>query len=888
MCKRFFALLLCLNAYGLCFSQVVTNIFGDTILACSVTPQLDSSLRNCVTTPPFLAYAEQSCFAPIDRLLARSICMMRLSEMIRLPEPGCIPAGQTPQQVNPLYNVDDYVANIRMLVEMKASFVLWAGHRWGNDVWLTDYSNFCGFPESIRQTVCDINAAFDCDSLRRPIIQGCMYEHVDGPIYTLDTVYVPDTMIVVDTSTAGIDYVRIPEAVIEAFRNDPAITGDTVLRNYYFYPNNRPNDTLFFHFFNIVIPGTETPDVTRIEGRMWFYYEAAFLIDAGYTAIHMGDISQWGKNDFSDDKEYDQTWNLLRKIRQYANDKGSFVLLNSEANPGRSTQVTVNGQEHLLFDFNTIPFHFREMTDPPTGGDPCDYGNQPGCVADYASEDSVFFNTSSCSAITMPAIIDTCLMNHYQNHSAGLAPNPYFQDTAASHCTYGDGEVPTLMYFDLGNGMDAWFPDPNAGVDTLDPTGPPLCGDDGSTYGLDDTNWFALLPDDCKVAFFEYYQCRMRAVTNGHTSFPIPGLLIVNTFTTLGLDTTNQFVFNSPEADTINQLWRLVDYPAVQDGIDNIMNPPASAPAIGHSFQCGQFLQYSKMCHNVSPPGKDHEFSLFERTEILSLKNSNCTSVYTWHIKDLNGNWLPFQRGSTVNFAVPEPGIYEVSLRVDNTALNNIGSIEYSFLYTMDPICCEVDFLHFRYACDTIKNEKEYYSVDFSIPSEKSYDLITVENTQNNLTDIVIDYATNSIKGTFKSTFTQQLEKDTFDTKVIASATGSKTDTFPVFEIIERCSELKKRNALAETRRQVYQPFNVYPNPAANRATIEYLIDRNDTAEYTVKIVSTTGAVQKQIGIPKTEQSIQLDLSAFASGIYTVLLCKNGITQADQRLIISN
>ena len=56
------------------------------------------------------------------------------------------------------------------------------------------------------------------------------------------------------------------------------------------------------------------PDLNRIEARMWFYYRATKYIDAGYEALHMGQIHIYTANDCGMKKMAE----LMEMIRAYA------------------------------------------------------------------------------------------------------------------------------------------------------------------------------------------------------------------------------------------------------------------------------------------------------------------------------------------------------------------------------------------------------------------------------------------------------------------------------------------------------------------------------------------------------------------------------------------
>ena len=89
------------------------------------------------------------------------------------------------------------------------------------------------------------------------------------------------------------------------------------------------------------------PDLNRIEARMWFYYRATQYIDAGYEALHMGQIHLYTANDRGMKKMAD----LMEMIRAYAkkNARRHLVLMDAH-----SHGININGR--LLLDYHAMPF----------------------------------------------------------------------------------------------------------------------------------------------------------------------------------------------------------------------------------------------------------------------------------------------------------------------------------------------------------------------------------------------------------------------------------------------------------------------------------------------------------------------------------------------------
>ena len=98
------------------------------------------------------------------------------------------------------------------------------------------------------------------------------------------------------------------------------------------------------------------PDLSRIEAQMWFYYRATRYIDAGYEALHMGQIHLYTANDCGM-KQMDA---LLQKIRAYAGKHARRHLVLMDAH---SHGVSINGR--LLLDYNAMPYTRAAITDRP-------------------------------------------------------------------------------------------------------------------------------------------------------------------------------------------------------------------------------------------------------------------------------------------------------------------------------------------------------------------------------------------------------------------------------------------------------------------------------------------------------------------------------------------
>ncbi|SHO53221.1 hypothetical protein [Anaerocolumna xylanovorans] len=89
------------------------------------------------------------------------------------------------------------------------------------------------------------------------------------------------------------------------------------------------------------------PDINELETRLWFYYRATRYIDAGYEALHMGQIHLYTANDLGMVKMAE----LTGMIRDYARIHGRRhkVLLDAH-----SHGISIRGK--LLLDYHAMPF----------------------------------------------------------------------------------------------------------------------------------------------------------------------------------------------------------------------------------------------------------------------------------------------------------------------------------------------------------------------------------------------------------------------------------------------------------------------------------------------------------------------------------------------------
>ncbi len=106
-------------------------------------------------------------------------------------------------------------------------------------------------------------------------------------------------------------------------------------------------------------PGT--PDLSRPEAQLWFYYCAVRQLDAGCEALHFGQI------ELMDDQDpgHRATWSLLQRVRRYARTRNrGFVLCDAHTHGAyydpRPAAPLPDSLRQLLFDFHSYPLRPNE------------------------------------------------------------------------------------------------------------------------------------------------------------------------------------------------------------------------------------------------------------------------------------------------------------------------------------------------------------------------------------------------------------------------------------------------------------------------------------------------------------------------------------------------
>lgn len=569
------------------------------------------------------------------------------------------------------YCPEKYCEMINSLVAMKAQFI-------GHISNAGSYHEHEYFPKdpyycNLKQAIKDINSAYDCAGLPRPIIQSSVGEIIASNNFDNAKNTWSDSL---QAFTDGINR-HIPTQIIEKFFEvfpseldsiDPDAAPLTFREYYYFYDSDSskwlPKSNLFFEedrvseydsFFE-----RQAYVIEKLEMRLWFFYRSIVQIDMGYNAIHFGIYYDIARNDAP---EYNLLYGLTQAIRDYATEQGTFVLISGET-PYDAPSPKWNGTEQLIFDFDQRAMRPREIA--PDNENNVD-GDGIGCDDPIAEEYLALFNdpNSSCFGTLLPAIIDPCTINSAGGTTGGISP---------LGCEYE--QVPYVVHFDgfsVPDSAGVASPYTDLGENVLTST---------LTWGYNDHRWFSTLSPECRRAWFNFFYCDRRNYHGGHGFVLTPGIISVG--------------YATP-SDTINQSDKLLlcDDSLFMNEMASLFSSDTSAPPqisiIQECIPSVDSCEYSCICNDsISPTGNFWRKGTSQYR--ISIINRNCSSTYSIHIKDPNGQWLPQVLGHE-RILIPEmDGNYQIGVREDNLTLPN-GAQETWDSYPISIDCCIKDTL---------------------------------------------------------------------------------------------------------------------------------------------------------------------------------------------------
>ena len=500
----------------------------------------------CPPRPDAAPRLDSTDFLLVEKYLARAVAMNGLTDEL-VPAP--YPWNGTPDNV-PCYRGGDrfaaasydttlscaghcnypycptnFARDVALLPRLRATLVQFTASTWDHPEYFQPGSDFLN---AARQTVERINAAYDCAGLRHPLIQASVLESVgtgmvcgDGTSPPCDPAFKSWLRPGPPGTNSGLQTVPIPAAVISAFIDELRTPAD---RSYYLDSLDQPRTNLHFDFFRVARLDWEfyTPDINLPEAQMWLYYQATAYIDAGFTALHMGQPRLWGQLAKLSLAERPaglrRVTQLMGRIRAYARRRpGSatpFVLLmaepmsdplNYELSTVKFASGSARGQDQLIFDARQAPMRPREVS--PQVDAQAGTGNSMACPA----LEPQGLQRLRCTGQYL-ATIDPCHTYNFHPDGGGHS---------ALGATY-PGQTPYGVYFDHGASV---LRQPNGQPRPV----PVLTPGNNGTWNWDDAAWFtAALDDSCQADWLVYQFRRVRSFSNGSGFLMMPGRLTNN------------------------------------------------------------------------------------------------------------------------------------------------------------------------------------------------------------------------------------------------------------------------------------------------------------------------------------------------------------------------
>lgn len=208
-------------------------------------------------------------------------------------------------------------------------------------------------------------------------------QHFAKSKYLADRVHEMDPQIILQACIFEAVYpcikdFKVPAYVFEAFGIPPQDRGFCYQQMT--FPQAPPG-------FILEGEGYAIPDISRLEARLWFYYRATQYIDAGYEALHMGQIHLYAANDHGMVKLAE----LMGMIRAYAKAHARRHLVLMDAH---SHGISIGGK--LLLDYHAMPYTRYPVLDRE--------GEALVLVREGFSEGGV--NPSGWSAEAMPFLME--------------------------------------------------------------------------------------------------------------------------------------------------------------------------------------------------------------------------------------------------------------------------------------------------------------------------------------------------------------------------------------------------------------------------------------------------------------------------------------------------
>jgi hypothetical protein len=834
-----FLITILINHHSFAQNCTINQSYAITPTSSLISNELIRDINCSIVNP---AYIEQTCFNSVERILARSVNMNYLINSIwDNPWDGDIS--------NPASNNSSYSNNIKLLVDSKATFVLNAVSKWGGEDHMDinrinpSESGNKSYIQAVRQFVYDINKSFDCANLIRPYIQGLILEHISADQYN---------------GKYLINYVKIPECVIEKFMYDSGFDtqyycedinndgmADIPLKpksNLYFNRdriaykfdiNNNPVNSNHFYYL--------WPDLTNVETKLWYFNCAKIYIDAGINALSLGQIAQVSIKERN--LEYPTLINLVSKIREYASTKGIQILLNaepflSEDSQGSKYYKTINGIKYFIFDWQGIPTWSSELTNNGFIDSPC---QSP------IDEDAIFAS-QECLTVNTPALpnIDCIISKFNLNNESGYGPNG---------CYYKS--IPLSLYFDFGHGCTFQDDNGNGVRDSNEILYDNIPNSNfGHVWGDDDQTWFMKLPPECKTKWFSNLFCKLKQKNENPINVQIPARLLSKSYC------------------GTNPIYNLYSDTTFWNSLLSKLTPTKLDFSIQESCQ----ENTCEYCKILIINGKKTWFT--RKTSIVTLKsNSDCTSLYTFHIKKPDGSWFDYVKGTETTLAFNEDGVYEIILRQDNLGLspsnpNTFGSEELKKYITIgnkesDCFCslptskCSIpkdpklDLELFTNCIDRNLYLIQLSQIDTGYTFDSGFgEILNLPNYNESTKSYNFIYHSQTFNSSNKPLLDLKLKKQNFSIEI-----ENELNLCPNFYSSESTNNLTSPSS---------GYFDVHPNPTRGKSTLSLFASQNKQFEITIGNL-TTLQINKTISSENvTKGQNNFDLEFEFPGVYFI------------------
>lgn len=812
----------------------------------------------------------------IERYLQRAVLMEDMA-MLNAPiecyyagpnDPNPSPPADAEVNCNAPYDVcasiycpDLYCQQIEMLVDMNAQFIMRTVKAWSQVQHFQEEDGI--LYNAASQLVCDINSAYDCAGLSRPIIQAGIFEGVGD----------------------GIQWLTFDSEMVELFMQYTGVTRDQLPDDFFEDPLTRTtlSDDIQILQEDITSGGAHL-DFNNIEAQFWMFYQAVSYINMGYTALHMGQFRKYydGIND-----GYELYGNFLDAIRLYAENESEagFVVLNGEAGNG-----VVESTGELLFDFSMVPVWFSEVDTP----------------SDDLTSDNFDCEVSSdllegtpCQGdldVGLGAYWDPCLIEYLLTENSGLED---MTGILPNGCSVEN--IPFMLMFDYGHGALVNFDDcsfiDNYDAPTItnpgglqgiirDADGNPKEIWGGSTYGFDDSRYFGNeLSAECRQHLLTELMCGIGSqFTNGHMQ--IPGMLRVK-FPENYCNDPDGIV---PSKDGVYFLTD--DQTEIVESVSNLLTP--EPPQVLVRVECVPFAPDDCLPFCIFPTDEildqDELFVQGRNKVSISVANADCVSEYSIHIKQPDGSWLPYTFDTNTEFFVLQNGIHQIRVRQDNLgfeqALNAPGVTTQTneTLLDLQIGCCEVVQMQdcpFSPFGDIKRTKFDDGGIEIEVKGDRRR-LIKVENYDDSyeITNV------NTQNNTFEFVVLQETDEYIFD---IYSTDGITQD-----EHLIRVSQDDIESVNQETRNRDYNlvsEIDLFISPIPTNDIIEVNIKVSEKQDAFISISDMSGKIvyeENKIGLNSGDNLINLSTNDLnlVSGVYVMNVSNKSRSLIERRKFI--